>query len=126
MNPAQIEAIASVAHEANRQWTLLLNDPAVPVQAPWGEASQEQRDSCIAGVAAIIREPDLTSEASHDRWVAWKIQNGWRLGPVKDDEAKTHPALVPYDELDTGTRAKDALFGAIVRALMRYVPSAIA
>jgi hypothetical protein len=54
---------------------------------------------------------------SHDNWSREKWDNGWVWGEVKDPEAKTHPNLVPYSALPAGERAKDALFGAIVRAL---------
>lgn len=38
-------------------------------------------------------------------------------GEVKDGEAKTHPCLVPYEQLPPAQRLKDDLFAAIVRTL---------
>jgi hypothetical protein len=38
-------------------------------------------------------------------------------GEVKDAVAKTHPCMVPYDDLPEFQRKKDALFLAIVRVL---------
>ena len=38
-------------------------------------------------------------------------------GPVKDEAAKTHPDLVPFDQLPEHEKQKDRLFMAIVRAL---------
>lgn len=35
-------------------------------------------------------------------WILWasqRIQDGWIWGPVRNDEKKHHPCLVPYDEL---------------------------
>jgi hypothetical protein len=37
--------------------------------------------------------------------------------PVKDETAKTHPDLVPFDDLPEHERQKDRLFMAIVHAL---------
>ena len=42
---------------------------------------------------------------------------GWVYGEHKDEQRKTHPCIVPYDELPAAQRAKDALFLANVRAL---------
>lgn len=53
----------------------------------------------------------------HEAWSRDKIADGWAYVPVKDATAKTHPALVPYDQLPEGTRRKDALFRAVVAAL---------
>ena len=41
----------------------------------------------------------------------------WQHGPVKDEAAKTHPDLVPFDQLPEHEKQKDRLFMAIVRAL---------
>jgi hypothetical protein len=42
---------------------------------------------------------------------------GWTYGDVKDFGRKTHPTLLPFDELPTDQQLKDRLFIAIVRAL---------
>lgn len=46
-----------------------------------------------------------------------KIGAGWGYGEVKDANAKTHPCIVPFDQLPEFQRKKDALFCAIVDAL---------
>lgn len=46
-----------------------------------------------------------------------KIEDGWVYGDEKDTEKKTHPCLVPYEELPEFQKKKDALFQAIVDAL---------
>jgi hypothetical protein len=50
-----------------------------------------------------------------------KLETGWRYGKVKNEEARTHPLLVPFDELPPAEQAKDHLFISIVRALSRFV-----
>ncbi len=35
----------------------------------------------------------------HDTWTAGRIEEGWSYGKVRDDNHKTTPCLVPYDEL---------------------------
>jgi hypothetical protein len=38
-------------------------------------------------------------ENNHDLWAQKRIDEGWRYGPTRDDDAKEHPDLVPYDQL---------------------------
>ena len=36
---------------------------------------------------------------THEVWAAERMKEGWTWGPVRSDERKEHPCLVPYDEL---------------------------
>lgn len=53
----------------------------------------------------------------HDRWALFHTLYNWRRAAARDDEARRHPLLVPYDELDEAERRKDdnawALLGAL-------------
>ncbi len=109
---ASVEQIARVCHEANRAWCAASGDPS---QVEWEDAPDWQRDSAIEGVQAALA--GATSEELHESWCAFKRADGWSHGAVKDAGARTHPCLVPYAELPPAQQAKDALFGAIVRAL---------
>lgn len=35
----------------------------------------------------------------HEVWASSRIAQGWTWGPVRSDAFKTHPSLVPYEEL---------------------------
>ena len=35
----------------------------------------------------------------HEVWAETRINQGWRYGKQRNDEKKTHPCLVPYNEL---------------------------
>jgi hypothetical protein len=111
-----IEQIAKVAHEANRAYCAALGDPS---QAPWNEAPEWQRRSAINGVAFTQSHSDAPPSASHDSWLAEKLRDGWRYGPVKDPDRKEHPCVVPYEQLPVAQQLKDHLFQAVVRALSR-------
>ena len=39
------------------------------------------------------------AEHVHDTWAQRRMEEGWTYGPERDDEAKTHPCLVPYEDL---------------------------
>jgi hypothetical protein len=109
-----IIAIAQVCHEANRTWCLVHKDAS---QCDWDGAHAWQRESAIKGVEFALANPDAPVSAQHDAWSADKLKDGWKYGAVKDAAAKTHPCLVPFDQLPSIQQAKDHLFRAIVRAL---------
>jgi hypothetical protein len=109
-----IEIIARVAHEANRALCGAIGDDS---QVPWADAPGWQRTAAIEGIEFALANPDATAESRHEAWSAAKLADGWTFGAAKDAEKKTHPQLVPYDELSREQQAKDKLFGAIVAAL---------
>lgn len=111
-----VHEIARICHETNRAFCAAMGDDSQPA---WDEAPGWQRESAIAGVQGIIDNPDRTPEQSHAAWSEHKLAEGWVWGPEKDAEAKTHPCLVDsYDELPPEQRAKDYIFGAIVRSML--------
>ncbi|WP_085033927.1 RyR domain-containing protein [Ensifer aridi] len=107
------ESIARICHEANRAYCAALGDHSQPA---WDDAPEWQRKSAVTGVQFIRSNPDAPPSASHDSWLAEKERDGWKHGPVKDADKKEHPCFVPYDALPIEQKAKDYIFGAIVRA----------
>ena len=43
----------------------------------------------------------------HEVWAQNRIREGWSLGPYRNDELKTHPCLVPYEDLPEVEKAYD-------------------
>jgi hypothetical protein len=104
-----------VIHAANRELQIVQGDPRP--SPPWDEAPEYQVRETIASVVAALADPERTPEQSHQGWYERLIADGWQYGPVKDEAAKTHPDLVPFDQLPEHEKQKDRLFMAIVRAL---------
>ena len=47
------------------------------------------------------------AEHNHDTWASQRIKDGWVWGPVRNDEKKRHPCLVPYNELPEDEKEYD-------------------
>ena len=110
-----VEMIARVTHEANRAWCAANGDMSQP---SWDDAPDWQKDSAISGVWFHVDNPFADDSASHDAWLAEKDADGWVYGDVKDPEKKTHPCMVPFEDLPKVQQLKDALFRGIVHALV--------
>lgn len=109
----QVAAVAQACHEANRAFCQGTGDLSQPT---WRDAPEWQRSSAVAGVAAVLRGD--TPEQLHESWSAVKIADGWVYGDVKDPDAKTHPCLVPYNDLPLVQKAKDHIFSDVANALI--------
>lgn len=51
----------------------------------------------------------------HERWMKEKLQNGFSFSPIRDDNRRLHPCLVPYNDLLEIEKDKD-------RELVRLIP----
>lgn len=107
--------IAMACHEVNRAYCQALGDLSQPA---WADAPGWQRDSAMLGVELHAGNPDAGPQASHESWMAQKVADGWVYGEVKDPESKTHPCLVPFDELPADQQAKDFIFRAVVHSML--------
>lgn len=112
-----LEAVARVCHEVNRAYCESLGDTSQPT---WENAPDWQKESVINGVDLHNHNPMMTPENSHKAWMLVKEREGWVYGAEKDAEAKTHPCMVPYEQLPQEQRAKDYIFKAVVNALRVY------
>jgi RyR domain len=109
------EVIARVCHEANRALQAIQQVPGIPVAPPWAGFPVREQQGVIDGVRNAVS--GATPRQLHEEWRLAKIADGWMPGLRKDADAKTHPCLVPYDQLSYEQQVKDILFTAIVRAL---------
>jgi RyR domain len=47
------------------------------------------------------------AESAHDHWARRRMAEGWTFGPVRDDAARKHPNLVPYEQLTEAEKEYD-------------------
>jgi len=58
-------------------------------------------------LAILEAHIEAAALAEHDGWMAEKIESGWKYGPERDDPAKIHPSIIPYEELSEVEKEKD-------------------
>ena len=104
--------IARICHAANAEYCRTIGDFS---QTNWDNAAPWQRESAVKGVEFALAGGRSPAD-QHASWLAEKREQGWRWGPVKDAEIKTHPCMVEYGELPPEQRQKDHIFLAIVEA----------
>jgi hypothetical protein len=50
---------------------------------------------------------ELCRRIEHDRWMLFHALYNWRYAPERNDDAREHPLMVPYDALSEADRRKD-------------------
>jgi hypothetical protein len=64
------------------------------------------RDTAALGIDLTELIEALAAHA-HDEWAAQRLSDGWVWGESRCDIKKTHPCLVPYDQLPDTEKAYD-------------------
>jgi len=49
----------------------------------------------------------ILAEVEHERWMEYRLKNGWRYGEVRDNARRIHPSLVPFAELPEDIKERD-------------------
>jgi hypothetical protein len=71
------------------------------------------------GFRFMDREIDLMARMEHERWFEERTLESWSYGDVKDENRKTHPSLVPWEDLPKAEQEKN-------RNFIRDLPSILA
>lgn len=74
------------------------------------EPDADLLESIIHGVKNLDSNPGTMPKDSHNNWMKLKLSQGWKYGKVRDNYKKTHPDLVPFEEMPEKEKMKDALF----------------
>jgi hypothetical protein len=84
-------------------------------QPPWELLTAAERERVLSLVrqfrfGAIPRQV-------HERWCEAMAEAGWSYGEVWSAEARTHPNLVPFEELGYRQRVKDRMAQQVVMVM---------
>jgi hypothetical protein len=93
----------------------LQDEAAATVTAPFMYLHPDLRDAALNGVIQA-RRGMASPPDHHGEWVRFLAERGWRPGP-KNPDARTHPNLVPWEELSPEQQDKDRAFLALVVTL---------
>jgi hypothetical protein len=107
-------------YEAAILQAVAVDAPIVP--EPWPERDEAFRSQFVRYVDGLCQGDWFpTPEEAHDSW--WRAYEamGWVYGPVRDVEAKTHPDMVPFSELELREQDKDAVFLALVQIARGWI-----
>lgn len=55
----------------------------------------------------LLELTEKIAENVHNVWAVGRIKEGWTYGENRDDETKTTPCLVPYNELPESEKEYD-------------------
>lgn len=104
-----IAETARIIYEATRLEAEWSERPIVPEK--WENRTNDFRKQFVDTVKRYMNADILPSpEEAHNSWMEAYIKMGWKYGEKHSVEEKTHPDLVPYNELPKGEKDKDAIF----------------
>jgi hypothetical protein len=117
------EATAIAMHAAYQEATKTLPPGSPESIAEWDKLSENLREANRAAaehapilLAAVgLRAADVADDATiermarieHRRWIADRIDRGWRYALVRDNARLLHPSLCAYDALPETEQEKD-------------------
>jgi hypothetical protein len=111
---------AAFVYEAARLAALAAAAPIIP--EIWTERETDFRSQFLE---VIHRQcgPDrcASAEQLHADWVEAYRKNGWKWGPDRSLANRTHPDMVPYNELGELERDKDEVFIILCELARLYI-----
>lgn len=114
------ERRAIFIYEGARMQAAAMDAPVIP--EPWSRRDEAFRAQFLT-VIEKQTGPDRSGdpEALHNDW--WRAYEamGWRYGPERDPDAKTHPDMVPFDDLGFREQIKDAVFVALCEIARQWI-----
>jgi len=103
------ERRAIFVYEAARLENVAANRPINP--EPWSCRDEHFKKNMVQAVARQCGRTRLTSPRKlHDAWVIAYEKMGWKYGPERSVEKKTHPDMVPFNRLGQLEQEKDWVY----------------
>ena len=114
------ERRARFVYDAARLAAIAARAPVVPEK--WWDRDQPFRDQFCEVIGRQCGPNRKTSPKElHEDWVKAYEDMGWRYGLERDTEKKTHPDMVPYEQLGQLERDKDDVFVALCEIARQWI-----
>ena len=114
------ERRAVFVYDAARLAAIAAEAPIIPV--PWAEREQAFKDQFLNVIERQCGEQRSSSpEELHGSWMQAYFAMGWVYGEKYNRVEKTHPDLVPYNQLGQLERDKDAVFVALCEIARQWI-----
>lgn len=70
---------------------------------------------------------EILAKHAHDVWALQRLADGWTWGPSRCDTLRTHPCLVPYEDLPESEKQYDrnaatGIIRAVIASGYRILP----
>ena len=107
-------------YEAARLAAMAAGAPIVPDE--WLEREQDFQEQFLKVIERQVGPSRSASpEELHGSWMQAYLDRGWVYGEKYDREARVHPDLVPYQDLEQLERDKDAVFISLCEIARLYI-----
>ncbi|MGC8622087.1 MAG: RyR domain-containing protein [Caldisphaera sp.] len=111
--------IAEWIYTVGRLESIAVNRRIIPEK--WEERDKEFRKQFTDYIESLQGKPLPTPEEAHNSWWRRYKEMGWKYGEVRDPVVKTHPDMVPFNELPKDEQEKDEAFLALVEFAFKYI-----
>ena len=115
-----LERQAEFVYNGARIAAIAANAPIIPVW--WAEREEAFKTQFLKVIERQMGDQRSKSpEELHGSWMQTYFTMGWVYSEKYDREAKTHPDLVPYDDLGQLEKDKDAVFVALCEIARQWI-----
>jgi len=87
---------------------------------PWLAADNSKREQLVNGVIFHTENPNAAPADSHEHWRKYMEARGYQYGDEFNVKEKTHPAMIPFDQLPPEIKITHHLFAAVCKALIPF------
>jgi len=109
--------VAMIAWEAYRNYLDIIGELPAP---PWLAADNSKREQFVNGVKFHAENPNATPADSHEHWRKYMEARGYQYGDERNIKEKTHPAMIPFNQLPPELQAPHHLFASICKSMIPY------